>query len=214
MNPFSHLTHRDRGTEQYNRQQLFNSASTRGIKHKEGRQESLQTLFGPFWLCSAGPTAPLILNSKCRHLKLKSFIHWSDCETRRWFEVLTVTSQTAVSDYRAARKSGCFQSVIPQLILFFHLFFSHSFSHTSTHKHVYLPIWTVPHVNSTSCLNDHALQIIHPCPEIRTTEVCLTLANGHGSNKLPRVSFGNVKQTAAPCVRVVGFVDPSGAEKN
>lgn len=51
-----------------------------------------------------GTTSLLTLNSKCGHLKLKSFIHWSDCETRRWFEVLTVTSQTAFSDYRAARQ--------------------------------------------------------------------------------------------------------------
>lgn len=35
-----------------------------------------------FWLCF---TVPLILNSKCGHLKNpKSFIHWSDCETCRW----------------------------------------------------------------------------------------------------------------------------------
>lgn len=35
-----------------------------------------------FWLCSM---VPLILNSKCGHLKNpKSFIHWSDCETCRW----------------------------------------------------------------------------------------------------------------------------------
>lgn len=40
-----------------------------------------------------GTASLLISNSKCGHLEAaKSFIHWSDCETRRWSEALTVTS--------------------------------------------------------------------------------------------------------------------------
>lgn len=68
------------------------------------------SIWSLFWggLCS---TAQLILNSKSRHLKFESFIHfYSDCKTRRWFEVLTVTSQTPFNDYRPARQNGCFQS--------------------------------------------------------------------------------------------------------
>lgn len=57
---------------------------------------SRRKLFGPFWLCSTVSHLYSFLNSKCRHLKLQSFIHWSDCETRRWFEVLTVTSPNGI----------------------------------------------------------------------------------------------------------------------
>lgn len=55
-------------------------------------------LFGPPIFLGGGAlfggTASLLIsNSKCGHLEAaKSFIHWSDCETRRWSEALTVTS--------------------------------------------------------------------------------------------------------------------------
>lgn len=97
----SRLTLKDRDSEQHTDnsfsvpppQVVWSTRRGGRSRHKLGL-----VLFG---LCS---TVPLILNSKCRHLKLKSFIHRSDCETCRRFEVLTVTSQMAFSDYRGAKK--------------------------------------------------------------------------------------------------------------
>lgn len=95
------LTLKDRDSEQYT-DNSFSIPPPQVVwsmrRVGRSRHKLCLVLFG---LCS---TVPLILNSKCRHLKLKSFIHRSDCETRRRFEVLTVTSQMPFSDYRGAKK--------------------------------------------------------------------------------------------------------------
>lgn len=49
-----------------------------------------------FWSVLGSAPHLLFYNSKCEPSKLQSFIHCSDCERRRWFQVLTVASQNDI----------------------------------------------------------------------------------------------------------------------